>query len=232
MTIAEHNIHAQEQSKDRVVFFDVDGVLTYINSYDHDNECGLEPSRIALLKMIVDKTGAKLVCISSWKGYEINGKRWQPSIYRRLVEALAVQGLEIADETIYVPPKVREKYAAKQEPLPPFSFENIEKYIQEVYEPGYCRVREVYNWLQAHPEVERFIILDDEDHEWSFFGYDHFWIQPDYFDPDGGLKPWHVEKAIELLLSTKPMMFVWPDADVTKETQTENVRDRGKEFEK
>ena len=32
---------------------------------------------------------------------------------------------------------------------------------------GYCRPKEISNWLAAHPEVTDYVIIDDEDHGWT-----------------------------------------------------------------
>lgn len=203
-----------QSRSDKVIFFDVDGVLTYIDSNPRNN--GLEASRIALLKQIVDQTGAMLVCISSWKGYPIDGKFWRPSIYHTLEKALAAQGLVITDETAYIKPVMKEKYAKNPELIPPLTVGNAGSYMDEVYEPGYERAAEVYRWLQAHPEVNRFVILDDEDHSWKDYGYDLFWIRPNYFELNGGLKPWHVKRAIELLLSAPSDAHTYSNADAIR----------------
>jgi hypothetical protein len=46
------------------------------------------------------------------------------------------------------------------------------------------------------------VILDDEDWQWSDYGYENNWIQPTWFG-DGGLKREHVDKAIEILRGDK-----------------------------
>lgn len=181
----------------KIIFFDVDGILTYINS-NKKNE-GIDESRVELLKEIVDKTGADLVVISSWKGYPLDdGTFYRPKCFGTLKRVLSAHGLTIVDETIYVPPKRKENSACKDSDSVVIG--DMDAYIRENFEPGYGRSREVYNWLATHPEVENFVILDDEDHEWDFYGYDKYWVRPSWFEPDGGLKPEHVKAAVKILM--------------------------------
>ena len=51
-------------------------------------------------------------------------------------------------------------------------------------------------------EVDSFVILDDEDWNWSDYGYENNWIQPTW-SGNGGLKREHVDKAIEILNQRK-----------------------------
>ena len=62
---------------------------------------------------------------------------------------------------------------------------------------GTGRAAEIQKWINEH-EVDNFVILDDEDWDWSYYGYDKHWVQPTWFG-DGGLKREHVDKAIEIL---------------------------------
>lgn len=181
----------------KIIFFDVDGILTYINS-NKEND-GIDESRVELLKEIVDKTEADLVVISSWKGYPLDdGTFYKPKCFGTLKRVLSAHGLTIVDETIYVPPKRKENSACKDSDSVVIG--DMDAYIRENFEPGYGRSREVYNWLAAHPEVKDFVILDDEDHEWDYYGYDKHWIRPSWFEPDGGLKPEHVKAAVKILM--------------------------------
>ena len=64
----------------KVIFLDVDGILTYINSGEQNE--GIDETRVERLKEIVDETDAKIVIISSWKGYYLkDGSYYKPKIY-------------------------------------------------------------------------------------------------------------------------------------------------------
>ena len=183
----------------KIVFFDVDGILTYIDS-GNENE-GIDESRVMLLKEILERAGAEAVIISSWKGYKLpDGRFYRPGIFHTLENVLLKHGIRIFDETEYVSPVLR-----ADAPPPPegaVSFEELDRYGEEAFEPGGGRAREVFNWLSTHPEVTGFVILDDEDHGWAYYGYDASWVRPSWYEPGGGLKREHVEKAVEILSST------------------------------
>ena len=57
------------------------------------------------------------------------------------------------------------------------------------------------SYLENHEEIESFLILDDENHEWDYFGYEDNWIKTD--PNNGGLLPVHVEEAINMLNNPK-----------------------------
>lgn len=64
--------------KIKVIFLDIDGVC---NGFSTKEKCdqgpgqqsryitGVEPGKVALIKKIIDATGAKIVLSSSWRGF-------------------------------------------------------------------------------------------------------------------------------------------------------------------
>lgn len=52
-----------------IVFLDVDGVLTYSN-YKNNETANIDIEKVRLLKEICDKSNAKVVISSSWRGSE------------------------------------------------------------------------------------------------------------------------------------------------------------------
>lgn len=179
----------------KVIFLDVDGILTYINSGKQNG--GIDETRVERLKEIVNETGAKIVIISSWKGYYLkNGTYYKPKIYDVLESVLKKHDLLIYDNTIYIDLKYR-----KELPLgASYSLEELNNIsLEEYLDPTTTRAAEVYNWIKEHPDVESFVILDDEDHLWSYYGYNKYWIQPSWYQKDGGLQPEHIKEAIEIL---------------------------------
>lgn len=135
----------------RVIFLDIDGVLNHPGTWsawdratmDLQRSLGLEPLPIpveaacmARLNRVVAATGAKIVISSSWRLHA----RWQD-----LGPALARRGLagEVVGET----------------PVPP-NFEGWPLRIPRPAQSG--RGREIAAWLASHPEVEAFVILDDD----------------------------------------------------------------------
>lgn len=119
----------------KVIFTDFDGVLNS-SKWDRqqgpmpltddprdDAEWNLEPERVALLKQAVDRSQAKLVVSSSWRG-DGHG-----------IAMLRHAGLDAIGET----PRIRVTGRAV-----------------------WARADEIRAWLQEHPEVDSFVVLDDD----------------------------------------------------------------------
>ena len=68
-------------------------------------------------------------------------------------------------------------------------------YIKSKY--GISRAAEIQQYINEH-DIDNFVILDDEDWNWSEYGFDKHWIQPTWFD-NGGLKSEHVIQAINIM---------------------------------
>lgn len=170
----------------KIIFLDVDGELTY-SDYQNEDTANIDIEKVKLLKEICDKTNAKVVISSSWRGYG----DYTPRIYCILLDILNKYDIEVIDKTSYIPTEfdgdVSELTACTTvEELP---------YFQIKYGTG--RAAEIQKWINEH-DVDSFVILDDEDFSWSDYGYDKHWIQPTWFG-NGGLKEEHVIKAIEIL---------------------------------
>lgn len=115
----------------KILFLDFDGVLNHVDwlsTADHAwGSMQLDPSRVALVQAIVDRTDAKIVISSTWR------------LYHKLDELrtfLAERGFrgEVIDRT------------------------------PDLYHQKHDRVRgdEIQDWLDRHPEVESYVILDDD----------------------------------------------------------------------
>ncbi len=148
----------------KVIFLDIDGVLTSAN-YDRqktENDTYIDKSRLALIKGLVDKTGAKIVLSSSWR------KSFEPdcdSSGIKLIETFAEAGLEIYGKT----PEI-----------------------------GYIkRPDEVRAWLAEHPDVDAFVMFDDDNFDLGDLR-EHF-IKTNY-RIGRGLGEEHIEAALALLV--------------------------------
>ena len=86
---------------EKIVFLDIDGVLndndTYIKERTPDGFCGIDDEKVLKLKEIIDRTGAKIVLMSSWKDFW-KDKENPDSKY--LTDKLAKFDLEIMDCTV------------------------------------------------------------------------------------------------------------------------------------
>lgn len=88
----------------KVIFLDVDGVLNSIGWMEknkgklHGNT-EIDPSKVKLLKQIIDKTEAKVVLSSTWRN--IDGSDGEPRhpMYDYLLEELGKCGIEIFSRT-------------------------------------------------------------------------------------------------------------------------------------
>lgn len=137
--------HKQTTYKIGVLFLDLDGVLnvfdepvkpTWEEEHTFSQEC------LQNLVTLVKETGAKIVISSTWRVHE---KEEEDGLWHLLVKQLNEVGLEIYDVTPrsfkYKEPKFIEGFGWRQYSL---------------------RGDEIQKWLDAHPEVEKFIILDDD----------------------------------------------------------------------
>jgi hypothetical protein len=123
----------------KVIFLDVDGVLNSEESrkdYNHDESWMWNEvafSHLKLLKEIVDKTGAEIILSSSW----------------RLYHPLHTGEKRITDPLMNV---LIDKMSS------------LNLSIKDVT-PDLCgswRGREIEKWLNDHPQVEKYVILDDD----------------------------------------------------------------------
>ena len=126
----------------KIIFLDIDGVLntseTFIKRKQYWELTGvwtleIDEFRVEYLKRIIDETGAKVVLSSTWK-----------------------KDFENIDGKI-IP--IHEKGEELQNILRKHSIE-----IYDILKKGYSLSREdlITIWLNEHPDVESFIIIDDE----------------------------------------------------------------------
>lgn len=168
-----------------IVFLDVDGELTYSDYYNEET-ANIDIEKVKLLKEICDKTDAKVVISSSWRGWEGH----TPRIYHTLIDILTSNNIEVLGDTPHLPTEFENR-----DELPEvLSMDDMTK-LKLKYGTG--RAAEIQKWISEH-DVDNFVILDDENFDWSDYGYDKNWVQPTWFG-DGGLQQEHVDRAIEIL---------------------------------
>lgn len=114
----------------KIVFLDFDGVLNsrnYIRAHGHG--ALIDPSRMVLLKQIIDATGAQIVLSTSWKAHWDADPGLCDHTGKQINRIFSQFGLSILSKTPSLPTR---------------------------------REREIIAWLDAHPEVSDFVVLDDE----------------------------------------------------------------------
>lgn len=167
----------------KIIFLDVDGELTY-SDYCNEETANIDIEKVRLLKEICDKASAKVVICSSWKGTD----DYTPDMYYTLRDILSRNEIEVLGDTPYIEVKIED---AVPETI------NLEEELKIKPKYGTGRAAEIQRWINEH-EVDSFVILDDEDWQWSDYGYEDNWVRPTWFG-NGGLKKEHVQRAIEIL---------------------------------
>jgi acyl-coenzyme A synthetase/AMP-(fatty) acid ligase len=119
----------------KIIFLDIDGVLNVIGQGRDQFGSIFHKHFEDNLRYLIEQTGAKIVISSSWRfsGLDIMKDMW---LKRNLPG-------EVIDITPYC--------AMIHEDESYESYESVER--------GY----EIQEWLNKHPEVENYVILDDDD---------------------------------------------------------------------
>lgn len=174
----------------KIIFLGVDGVLTH-SGYKNEKLAELDPSKIELLKSLINETNAKIVLTSNLKNKNIMGnQQYRQKEYYILTEVLKEYKIEIYDET----QEEELKLTVSPNLLKRLTIEELKKVRINPYT---TRTGEIYKWLNNNENIESFVIIDDEEFEYENFGYQDNFIKTDYYN--GGLQKEHVEKAKEIL---------------------------------
>lgn len=154
----------------KIIFLDFDGVITTPAS------CGcLSAPKMQLVKKIVDATGAKIVISSSWRRRDVEST----------LEEITDSGNPFVNDTPFLMP---EAVVGITDRMYAFRFGDAAKHYR-VY-----RGVEILRYLDEHPEVENYVILDD-DADMLLPQKDHF-IQTDGVE---GITEEDAERAIRIL---------------------------------
>lgn len=166
----------------KVIFLDLDGVansrdyLLHRRHLHRPTPHSIDATTVPRLNAITDRTGAKIVISSSWRlaPYPEHdpGPVWR---LRRILETHGVTG-DIIDVT-------------------PSFFERYSDHPEDDTIVGVCKERghEIQAWLDEHPEVTAFAILDDRD---DMVHLKHRLVQTSY---EFGLLDEHVERVVAML---------------------------------
>ena len=155
-----------------IVFLDVDGVLNCSSTKDVCVKyVGIEDDKVSLLKQIVDKSGAKIVLVSTWKEWwfkESYLKDKQDFLANYLDMKLAKQGLSIYDKT-----------------------------EDELFNRGDGILEYIRHLSWKGINVNNYVVLDDEIFDYKRTRITKNLVQTSY--NNGGLQRKHVGKALEKL---------------------------------
>ena len=183
----------------KVIFLDIDGVLN--SRLDHaathhkmnvmgDGCIGIYKPRLRFLKEIVDATNAKIVLVSSWKDcYEKYKRQVKDYLTSGEKELPLYLWCERDDYGYYLHKKFR---SAGLE-----VFDTTLRYENNCY--GWDRGAGIIKYLEDHPDVTDWIVLDDE----IFEDYNEMGILPHLVKTSfytGALDEYHVKRAINLLI--------------------------------
>lgn len=154
----------------KVIFLDFDGVISVLS-----NRWELSERHMRRVKKICDETGAKIVISSSWRWESVDTTLLK--IYERCRDLMVNCGEDLPVDDSH------------------FLF-NKDMIIGVTKRMGPAsRGKEIKKWLDEHPEVERYVILDDDSFD-MLPEQKPFLIQTDWA---GGIEDGDVEKAIDIL---------------------------------
>lgn len=123
----------------KIIFLDIDGVLNNSQTSEtFERFCGIDVKLTSDFKRLVDKTGASIVLSSTWRESESSSAE----VNRVLNEALIPSFIDITP--------------LSHDALAQLKWSNR-------LSLGYMRGTEIFAWLTDHPEVDDFVILDDNE---------------------------------------------------------------------
>ena len=153
-----------------VIFLDIDGVLNYTRSALHIN---VEPQLMARLRQIVDTTSAHIVLSTFWRNFE--------SYIAYVLHRHGIESTRVIGRTPGCPGDVKISEVLARSAADDHEYAG--------------RAAEIKAWLAAHPEVDRFVILDDRNSASDSELSPHF-VQT---QSSIGLTDKHVTEAIRIL---------------------------------
>lgn len=182
-----------------VVFLDIDGVLNSDAYFEtvrgQHGFVEIDKTTLPILKQIVEENNAVLVLSSTWRCLD---DLEYPSAYAQwmnLINALASVGLELYDKT---PEIFRTRFDENCKPINLFDLEET---------PVNTRPLEIKAWLDAHPDVEAWISIEDDyvEEHYRAAGVPGHLLQTDFWGPREacGLQPHHIDIARELFAKQK-----------------------------
>lgn len=121
----------------KVIFLDFDGVITI-----HSSKWNISLEHIKRIKEICDKTGAKLVISSSWQRYGRQGESREERV-KNWLNGILMKGYR----------GVIKQFFAQ------YTYDMSGRFYGEF---GNVRGSDIKSWLTRNPEVDSYVIIDDE----------------------------------------------------------------------
>ena len=158
----------------KVIFLDIDGVLNHSQTMSKTPSgwTGLSENLVSRLGIITKETGAVVVLTTTWK------VDWDKNEEYRMPDGVYLHQ-KLMKEKIFI-------------------FDKTESFPDKKVQDSFYRGREILNFLDAHPEITSYIILDDN--EFEFEQYPDT-IMPYFIHTDAacGLSIPNMNQALELL---------------------------------
>ena len=159
----------------KVIFLDFDGVITTPKS-----KWNISWEHVKRVKKICDETDAKLVISSSWQRYAGTKNETREERVENWLNGILMKDSR---------GRIRKFFAD-------YTYDMSGRFYGEY---GNVRGSDIKSWLTRHPEVENYVILDDEDDMLDEQLY-HF-VSTDWVF---GIQDREVTLAIEVLMSIPP----------------------------
>lgn len=157
----------------KYIFLDIDGVLNSMDWFKQNKGVAghteINPDKVKMLKEIVDCTGAQIILSSTWRSLAAHEDKPEHEMYTYLKTSLKKFGLSISGHT-------------------PCMQQN--------------RPQEIKAWLENNiNEGDRYVSLDDDYSYEAYrqYGIEECLVKTSFYEPDGGLRKEHVEKAVKIL---------------------------------
>ena len=169
----------------KVVFLDIDGVIIHEGYHNRETE-NLDSDKIEILKKLIDDTDAKIVLISNWRVFNNDDDK---DIYGLLENEFLKKGLSIYEDTPIFKPEIL-TYEKDTNGI----YKNIK------YNPFTTRGGEIKSYLNNHADIESFVIIDDQNIDYDYFGFSDKFVQ---IDRSVGLTLEDINKAEMVLNKNK-----------------------------
>ena len=183
----------QTKKEVKVIFLDVDGVLNCKTTEDRlwrekgkDGIKGIDDEKVEILARIIKETGAVIVVSSTWRLNKV----------KNVFDEFYLFYEDLSEE------EYAENYRKKRTPYR-YLKEKLKKCKLKIYDDTpdsgkmYGRGQEISEWLELHPEVKQFVILDDEEfRDFETYGLDDRVVYTSY---SKGLTEEKAEEVIALL---------------------------------